>query len=334
MFVLMEHGLERWLPGFGRWSGANGSLGTSGVVAFFLVSGFIIPVSIERQRSLTRFWLGRLFRLAPLYYASFVAYLLLVHFHFRYGLAPFDDSHSTRFVIGNLLMVQDFLHVKCALGNYWTLTYELVFYALCSILFYFKMSQKLLLWTWAVISIFFLVNLSSALLLHQTLSAGRMGLVALAFYGTLLQRHFSGGPIPDDLRILAVVYCVAFASIFWLHYSIYPVDIGERYMRSAFGSDVSWAGGVLLFLGFYRLRHKELPGALLWLGRISYSVYLVHDLVLVLLPGWLPLWLGMFLLVAATLAFSQLTYWSIERPMVMLQHRLMDSDRLQTRTLT
>ena len=48
--------LYRWLD-----------LGEYGVFVFFLVSGYIIPASLERKGSVRGFWTSRLFRLYPLY---------------------------------------------------------------------------------------------------------------------------------------------------------------------------------------------------------------------------------------------------------------------------
>src|SRR6266700_4712282 len=43
------------------------NFGQYGVFVFFLVSGYIIPASLERKGSIPGFWTGRLFRLYPMY---------------------------------------------------------------------------------------------------------------------------------------------------------------------------------------------------------------------------------------------------------------------------
>ena len=42
-------------------------LGETGVVAFFLVSGFVIPLSLEKTANFKVFWLHRALRIYPLY---------------------------------------------------------------------------------------------------------------------------------------------------------------------------------------------------------------------------------------------------------------------------
>jgi peptidoglycan/LPS O-acetylase OafA/YrhL len=52
-------------------------LGKYGVLLFFLVSGYVIPMSLERHGSLRRFWIGRLCRIYPAYLAAIALVLLL-----------------------------------------------------------------------------------------------------------------------------------------------------------------------------------------------------------------------------------------------------------------
>lgn len=44
--------------------------GKYAVLLFFLVSGYVVPFSLERHGSLRRLWIGRLFRIYPVYLAS------------------------------------------------------------------------------------------------------------------------------------------------------------------------------------------------------------------------------------------------------------------------
>src|SRR6202012_1057669 len=51
--------------------------GQYGVFVFFLVSGYIIPASLERKGSIRRFWASRRFRLYPLYVFAVGVMILL-----------------------------------------------------------------------------------------------------------------------------------------------------------------------------------------------------------------------------------------------------------------
>ncbi|WP_049574380.1 acyltransferase family protein, partial [Nonomuraea sp. SBT364] len=64
--VVGEH-LTTWAMPWLRPTAFN--VGMYGVLVFFLVSGYIIPQSLERRGDLRGFWIGRVFRLYPLYLA-------------------------------------------------------------------------------------------------------------------------------------------------------------------------------------------------------------------------------------------------------------------------
>src|ERR1700677_1632377 len=51
--------------------------GQYGVFVFFLVSGYIVPASLERKGSIRGFWVSRLFRLYPLYLVAVAAMIVL-----------------------------------------------------------------------------------------------------------------------------------------------------------------------------------------------------------------------------------------------------------------
>src|SRR3984885_9198690 len=51
--------------------------GEYGVFVFFIISGYIVPASLERKGSVRTFWVSRLFRLYPLYLLVVVLAILL-----------------------------------------------------------------------------------------------------------------------------------------------------------------------------------------------------------------------------------------------------------------
>ena len=51
--------------------------GSAGVLLFFLVSGYIVPASIERRGNVRDFWIGRVFRLYPAFLVTIAIAALL-----------------------------------------------------------------------------------------------------------------------------------------------------------------------------------------------------------------------------------------------------------------
>src|SRR5205823_501053 len=52
-------------------------LGETGVVAFFLVSGFVIPLSLEKTCDVGLFWIHRVLRIYPLYMSVYFITILV-----------------------------------------------------------------------------------------------------------------------------------------------------------------------------------------------------------------------------------------------------------------
>ncbi|MFD0469389.1 acyltransferase family protein [Nonomuraea thailandensis] len=109
--------------------------GQYGVMVFFLVSGYVVPASLERRGSVTGFWIGRAFRLYPLLIVAAAAGtgfgLLRV-----YSELPAQLGEQPAVAgLAHLTMLQDFLQVVSVVNVFWTLSYEMVFYLLVTAIF-------------------------------------------------------------------------------------------------------------------------------------------------------------------------------------------------------
>jgi peptidoglycan/LPS O-acetylase OafA/YrhL len=100
--------------------------GQYGVFVFFLVSGYIVPASLERKGNVRSFWISRAFRLYPMYIAA----LVLAYFAQKAGrgnLAGAGD-HPVTSIASWLLMLQNLLTGPNVPNVTWTLSYEMAFY--------------------------------------------------------------------------------------------------------------------------------------------------------------------------------------------------------------
>lgn len=70
MVVVFEHSLDVLLPEVRRGASPWFDFGRYGVFVFFLVSGYVVPFSLERRGSVRHFWAGRVFRLYPAWFVS------------------------------------------------------------------------------------------------------------------------------------------------------------------------------------------------------------------------------------------------------------------------
>jgi peptidoglycan/LPS O-acetylase OafA/YrhL len=82
LFVVFDH-LSYYLLQHVRTDVYNWfDAGNYGVFVFFVISGYIIPASLERKGSVRTFWVSRLFRLYPLYLLAVGIAVMLYLMHF------------------------------------------------------------------------------------------------------------------------------------------------------------------------------------------------------------------------------------------------------------
>jgi peptidoglycan/LPS O-acetylase OafA/YrhL len=317
--VVAAHGAGAYFPAYLPWARVNLELGRAGVVLFLLISGFIIPTSLEQGGSLGKFWLRRLFRLFPAYwlcvglcYASLLA-------------APLELPGATcppAAWLANLTMCQGFVGQRDVCGVFWTLQLELVIYAACSVLFALGLLRRVgggaAL---AVVLVLLAIALGRPLLAGKPFIVGGQRLLyLLPLMGFVAQRYHSGRLGWKRFYALVVAQPAVLTSGWLLSKILYPADVEFVSLRTLL---LNWGVAYALFLFFLEARHLRMPEFALWLGRVSYSVYLLHPLVLVWLTYLaVPAWLALPLLLAGTLAASALSYYAVEEPGIRLGRAL------------
>jgi peptidoglycan/LPS O-acetylase OafA/YrhL len=108
----------------------NFEAGHFGVELFFIISGFVILMTIERKGTVRAFALARATRLLPCFLAALaLATLILV----AAPMPPLDTPTVPRF-IANLTMAPLLFGERVVDLPYWTLTYEMVFYVSMAVL--------------------------------------------------------------------------------------------------------------------------------------------------------------------------------------------------------
>jgi len=295
--------------------------GKVGVVAFFIVSGMVIPHSLTREAAnpIKRFAVRRFFRLYPAYWLS--ALLALLGLYLMDGKdwpGPFflwrgDGAPVWSTFLVNLSMLQRFLGVPDMIGLYWTLQVELIFYLLCAALFAVRRTGRE---HWLALGFLACAVLAAAARgeLAIRIPVGLALALALMFWGSVWRRYVVDRD-PDALR-WSVCFLAAFALLMPLISVLgYDMDLGfretwYRYLLSYFA-----AVGLVVLVTLCQLQGRVLS----WLGRVSYSIYLFHPLVLatyfMLVPvAALPPHVHVVLVIALTLCVAQLVYACVEAP--------------------
>jgi peptidoglycan/LPS O-acetylase OafA/YrhL len=102
----------------------NLGAGHFGVELFFIISGFVILMTIERKNGVREFATSRVARLLP----AFLAALVIATAIRTLWPAPLLDTPTLAQFLANLTMAPSLLGQTGMDMPYWTLTYELIFY--------------------------------------------------------------------------------------------------------------------------------------------------------------------------------------------------------------
>lgn len=320
--VLFQHSYERFFPSLGEFIGSKIlNFGQLGVVVFFLVSGFIIPFSLERSKSVGHFFVNRAFRIYPLYLFIIFLQVLFVLFHIR-EIVP--GSNFLKIGLTHLFFAQEYFPTtspwseNLVMGS-WTLFIEAIWYFLFAGLFFLKISHRRIL----VISILgFLALTLLGLWFEKRLPMGRMGMLFNCIMGLHLYRRFIGQISFGEFMVgLLAGLGVLFFGL-WVAFGHFESD--------AFNLQcvwTSWLMAYIVFGFFFLFRNKTVPfieTALAFLGTISYSVYLLHFTILTLVLHFFkpdPLLFSGVLVSVVVLSYFSYTW--VEKPAIDFGKRLL-----------
>jgi peptidoglycan/LPS O-acetylase OafA/YrhL len=328
--VLIQHamescGLERIAQGAFALSVLN--LGETGVAAFFFVSGFVIPLTLEKRGSIREFWVNRAFRIYPLYLFIFAVTSVITPAAFG-GFPGFLKN-----LAAHLLFIQEYVHQFNRVGGSWTLSLEAVWYLSFCLLFCLGINKKN--YVVAVLCLLISgVSIGFCLLNHHDvrLPLGRLNLLLYCAVGLFCLRRHHREISPRDFNVISTMMFAAIAANAVVGFLLRPAhNFDSPNLQCVAISGL--LGASLFFVPFATRTSKMWAfGPLRGLGAISYSVYLVHPVVLscfhLILGKNMP---HPALFVAAvfltTVAVSALTYNLIERPAIAFGKRLGRSTR-------
>lgn len=296
------------------------NLGNTGVDLFFMISGFVIFMSILKVKSSKEFILNRFYRLYPTYW-------IYVTITFCIIIVMSEDALITVTSIGpqylvNMTMLQHFFKVEDLDGPYWTLAIELIFYAM--ILFMYKLRLLSRFDIIAVLLIIFTMiayNFKQYFIIDKLLDGfPLLGYLPLFFSGILFYKMH----VQNKTVMYYILLCFCLGS------QIYLFNFVNG--RGKFLTQYEYAAMLgLYFLIFLLFVHNKLTfiskaTPLLYVGKISYQMYLIHQCLAlnILIPFFnetlgLDFWVSSFVL-STTVIITLVSIIShyIEKPFISL----------------
>jgi len=237
--------------------------GTSGVLIFFLISGYIIPHAILRSRNIKNFLIKRCIRIFPLLIITAI-----------YGLLRFSDGtikieNILSIISGLLLPIADFIYAPyVARAVDWSLRLEFIFYILIAVIYFKnKFNFKTIIFCIILISISYISNYfyTTKYFNHRFILINFILLGSMLY---LLEKENFG----NYKNILFTIFAILFSI------NIFEICTINKFnfVRGAIFSSI-------FFLIFYTIHQTKfrikLNKFFTFLGDISYPSYLLHQMI-------------------------------------------------------
>jgi len=266
------------------------TLASLGVPLFFVISGYLIYRSVDRnvsqkgiKRGVLSYFFHRLFRILPAYYFNLFIVFLMAGFIMNQDYF-YTDAFFKQF-FSHLTFTSYFTYQSTGFGingAYWTLSIEMLWYIVVPfILFYFKRTRALLVIV--LLSFIYIFGMSHGwfdyyfdldssranyALMHAYYLSQLPGQINFFIAGILIYKY------QYHLKLQRAYYAYFLATLLlllyvWanLHWVSYSATMGKHMMVLVVVSG--------LFILLYSVKSKGLA-FLEWIGKISYSLYLWH----------------------------------------------------------
>lgn len=234
------------------------SYGHYGVQLFFIISGFVIYMSILKVKSAPDFLTKRAIRLYPTYIFAIIVTFVFVGFS---AIGSLKAGVLDMFV--NMTMFQDFFGVKNVDGVYWSLRVELTFYLMMAALLIFKLERRVMLVTITWLAVSALIQITNGIAGTETTALlekfsmsnyCQMFIIGIMFF--YIWQH--GNQLKYHLMIgAALIYDFAFEGLTNGLFTIFFIAI------------------------FYLILNNKMQwlksDTLVYLGALSFPLYLVHQ---------------------------------------------------------
>lgn len=247
-------------------------LGITGVDLFFMISGFVILMSIEKSKNANLFFLFRCIRLYPIYWiiATFT-FLLFFGLNLFNGEIPFSEIPFKDYFV-NLSMFQYYFNTPNIDGSYWTLIIEMLFYISIYVLFRLKLLNKII----GIGLAFGVITASYIFAIRHLNLSDYTRFFPLIYHFPMF---YCGIIFYKMMQLKQVPYYYYLLIVGSICLQLYLFEYGRAFH---FISISSYAIALLVFSWIFLLFSMNLLSGIVtkttrFLGNISYPLYLIHQ---------------------------------------------------------
>ncbi|WP_196140185.1 acyltransferase [Aliikangiella sp. G2MR2-5] len=277
LLVFFYHAYTRWIelmPFGDQWAAFPlFKFGYLGVELFFLISGFVILMTLERCKGFSHFLYKRWLRLFPgmLVCSLFIYFSASFFFERPRGIPPSKD------LIPGLLFIEPYLiekitgfQLRSMEGAFWSLYIEFKFYIIAALLYFVLGSKKLVIALFACFLSWVLLGILSANISFRGISLcySVVDLLGFKYFG-----WFAAG---------AAYYSFVKTKQRWWLFAGIVISMLSGLVESKMNYSAAIACSlisVFFFLAITNIKVQDFLSSrlLLLLGFVSYPLYLIHE---------------------------------------------------------
>ncbi len=268
------------------------SCGGAGVDLFFIISGFIMVYTTRDSDGslgyLAIYTIKRLSRIWPVYVILTLIYCvttILIHqvTQTNISFTTMDLLKSLIFYPIDVVDGQPPFIGSAVLNPGWTLNYEIYFYTIFGISMLFKKFRYIVLASWLVFTILIMPTFKG---FYPTLND--------AFnYGWFSYLNLVTSPLILDFAAGIIIASIYFSKIeiknlnlikylcsFSICFVVWALISKLKYSSGILGYGMPLFFLVLIFAVSHKTVQFNIPKSLIWLGDISFSLYLIHPIII------------------------------------------------------
>jgi len=288
-----------------------------GVDLFFLISGFLIPISLQKYNR-SQFFIQRLLRIYPTYIVGFSITISMLLFSSYYFGNSFPYSFS-EVLIHSIVGLRDIANSPDIDKIIWTLEVEVKFYILGMI--FLPLFRKSSLLVFLIPISIFTITLTISLL-YSWHTPYPISLIIYMFIGTLFHYHLKKKITSLTAFIMSIIL---FSLYVYLFYTIALPIYGFEYIKIV---SISGLYALVLFTISYILRNKFIYNRYLsFVAKISYPFYIIHGIsgyimIMILIKNNIPALLSMLIAMIVISLMAYILHIYVEKPSIILGKKI------------